>query len=84
MMIPSIFSRLLAFDLSLRNFTKSFHALFGTAIVDSTRHYEHHTSPDGVQLAIPVRDQIPQNPLVDCRRTMGPGVEIRDHSAPAP
>ena len=64
MIIPSIFSRLLAFDLSLRTFTKSFHALFGTAIVDSTRHYEHHTSPDGVQLAIPVNDQLSQNRLV--------------------
>ena len=84
MIIPSIFSRLRAFDLSLRTFTKSFHSLFGTAIVDSTRHYEHHTSPDGVQLAIPVNDQLSQNRLVDCRRTTCPGVEIRDHSAPKP
>jgi hypothetical protein len=83
MMIPSIFSRLLAYDFSLRTFTKSFHGLFGTEIVDSTRRYEHHTSPDGVQLAIPVSDQLSQNRLVDCRRTTCPGVDIRDHSAPA-
>ena len=51
MKLPRIFHRLLTFALSLRNFAGWFR---GTLAFEPTRqHYDFHTSPDGVQLAIP-------------------------------
>jgi hypothetical protein len=58
-----IFYRLLTFASSLSNFAGSFR---GTLASKPTRqHYDFHTSPDGVQLAIPREVKSDESPTRD-------------------
>lgn len=51
MNLPIFFHGLLTFALSLNNFAKWFRGTF--AFEPARQHCDFHTSPDGVQLAIP-------------------------------